>query len=95
MTYLTSEVINRGYHYFDWNVSSGDAGGSRNKTQVYNAVTKNLRHNRANVVLMHDFENNYKTLNALSDIIDYGIKNGYTFLAIDMTTPLVRHGVNN
>lgn len=95
MTYLTSEVINRGYHYFDWNVSSGDAGGSRNKTQVYNAVTKNLRHNRANVVLMHDFENNYKTLNALSDIIDYGHKNGYTFLAIDMTTPLVRHGVNN
>ncbi len=95
MTYLTSEVINRGYHYFDWNVSSGDAGGSRNKTQVYNAVTKNLRHNRANIVLMHDFENNYKTLNALSDIIDYGHKNGYTFLAIDMTTPLVRHGVNN
>lgn len=95
MTYLTSEVINRGYHYFDWNVSSGDAGESKNKTQVYNAVTKNLRHNRANVVLMHDFENNYKTLNALSDIIDYGIKNGYTFLAIDMTTPLIRHGVNN
>ena len=39
--------------------------------------------------------NNYKTLNALSDIIDYGHKNGYTFLAIDMATPLVRHGVNN
>lgn len=95
MTYLTSEVINRGYHYFDWNVSSSDAGGANNKTQVYNEVTRNLKRNRANIVLMHDFENNYKTLNALSDIIDYGKKNGYTFQAIDMTTPLVRHGVNN
>lgn len=95
MTYLTNEVINRGYHYFDWNVSSSDAGGAKNKTQVYNEVTKALKHNRANIVLMHDFENNYKTLNALSDIIDYGKKNGYTFQAIDMTTPLVRHGVNN
>lgn len=95
MTYLTNEVINRGYHYFDWNVGSGDAGGSNNKTQVYNSVVKNLKYNRANVVLMHDFENNYKTLNALSDIIDYGYSKGYTFLAIDMSTPLVRHKTNN
>ena len=94
MTYLTNEVINRGYHYFDWNVSSGDAGGAKNSKQVYNNVTKGLRKNRANIVLMHDFENNYKTLNALRDIIDYGIRNGYTFQAIDMTTPLVRHKVN-
>lgn len=95
MTYLTNEVINRGYHYFDWNVSSGDAGGSNNKTEVYKSVVNNLKHNQANIVLMHDFENNYKTLNALSDIIDYGLNNGYTFSAIDMTTPLVTHRVNN
>ena len=95
MKYLTNEVINRGYHYFDWNVGSGDAGGSNNKTEVYNSVIKGLKFNRANIVLMHDFENNYKTLNALSDIIDYGYAKGYTFLAIDMTTPLVRHKTNN
>ena len=95
MSYLTNEVINRGYHYFDWNVGSGDAGGSNNKTEVYNSVIKGLKYNRANIVLMHDFENNYKTLNALSDIIDYGYAKGYTFLAIDMTTPLVRHKTNN
>ncbi|MDD6879231.1 MAG: polysaccharide deacetylase family protein [bacterium] len=95
MTYLTNEVINRGYHYFDWNVSSGDAGGANTKSEVYKNVIKGLKFNRANIVLMHDFENNYKTLNALSDIIDYGLSNGYTFEAIDMTTPLVRHAVNN
>lgn len=95
MTYLTNEVVARGYHYFDWNVGSGDAGGSNTKEQVYRSVVNNLNPNRANVVLMHDFENNYKTLNALSDIIDYGLANGYTFLPIDMSTPLVVHGVNN
>ena len=47
------------------------------------------------MVLMHDFENNYKTLNALSDIIDYGLKNNYEFRAINSSTPMVTHGVNN
>ena len=95
MTYLTNEVVARGYHYFDWNVDSGDAGGSNTKDAVYKSVVNNLKPNRANVVLMHDFENNKKTLNALSDIIDYGLANGYTFLPIDMSTPLVMHNVNN
>lgn len=95
MTYLTNEMISRGYHYFDWNVSSGDAGGAKSKEAVYKNVTSGLKKDRANIVLMHDYENNYKTLNALSDIIDYGLANGYSFEAIDMTTPLVRHSVNN
>ena len=95
MSILTNEVLSRGYHYFDWNVDCGDAGGAKTKEQVYNNVVNNLSHNRANVVLMHDFQNNYKTLEALDDIISYGLANGYTFAAIDMNTPLVRHRVNN
>jgi len=95
MTYLSNEVINQGYHYFDWNVGSGDAGEAKNSAKVYKNVVNGLKANRANIVLMHDFENNYKTLNALSDIIDYGLSHGYSFLPIDMTTPLVTHKVNN
>lgn len=95
MSYLTNEVINRGYHYFDWNVSSGDAGDVNTKEAVYRSVINGLSKSRANVVLMHDFDGNYKTLNALSDIIDYGINNGYTFEKIDINTPLVIHNVNN
>lgn len=95
MSTLTNEVLARGYHYFDWNVDCGDAGGSKNATDVYNNVVNYLNHNQTNVVLMHDFANNYKTLEALDDIIDYGIANGYTFAAIDMNTPLVRHRVLN
>lgn len=95
MTKLTKEVVNRGYRYFDWNVSSGDAGGAKNSSDVYNNVTKNLSKSRINVVLMHDFSGNTKTLNALEDIIDYGINNGYTFCNITESTPMVTHGVNN
>lgn len=95
MTTLTKSVKDQGYHYFDWNVSSGDAGGAKNSQDVYKNVVNNLSKKRANVVLLHDFESNYKTLNALSDIIDYGLKNGYEFRAIDMSTAMVVHGVNN
>jgi len=94
MSILVNEVANRGYIYFDWNIGSGDAGGASNKTQVYNNVVKGLSHSKTNVVLMHDFENNYKTLNALRDIIHYGKNNGYSFSNITTSTPQVKHSVN-
>lgn len=94
MTDLTKEVVDLGYHYFDWNVSSGDAGGAKNSDDVYNNVVNGLKKNRNNIVLMHDFSNS-KTVNALEAIIDYGLANGYRFDKIDMTTPMIRHGVNN
>jgi len=95
MTTLSKEVVSRGYKYFDWNVSSGDAGGAKTAQDVYNNVTKGLSKNRANVVLLHDFSNNQKTLNALENIIDFGLKNGYTFSRITESTPMVTHSVNN
>ena len=95
MTYLTNEVTNKGFIYFDWNVDSDDAGSAKTSDQVYNNVINGLSHNKTNVVLMHDFENNYKTLNALRDIIQYGKNNGYTFSNITSSTPPVRHGVAN
>ena len=94
MTTLAREVTNRGYIYFDWNVSSGDAGDAYSSDAVYNNVTSGLG-SKTNVVLMHDFESNYKTLNALRDIIRYGKENGYTFERITESTPVVRHGINN
>ena len=95
MTILTKEVTNNGYHYFDWNVLSGDAGDVSSSAEVYNNVTSALSHNRANVVLMHDFENNNYTLGALRDIIKYAKSNGYTFDKITENTKEVHHQVNN
>ena len=95
MSYLTNEVTNRGYKYYDWNISSEDAGGVKSSEEVYNNVVNNLKHDKANMVLMHDFENNYYTLNALRSIIEYGKNNGYIFSNITMSTPQIIHRVNN
>ncbi|MBD9085713.1 DUF5011 domain-containing protein [bacterium] len=94
MSILTKEVLNRGFIYFDWNVSSEDAGGARTASQVYNNVVNNLVY-KNNVVLLHDFESNYKTLNAIRDIIQYGKSHGYIFKAITQDTYPTRHHVNN
>ena len=95
MTAITKDIHSWGYHYFDWNVDSGDAGGSRTADDVYSHVTSGLYKNRGNVVLMHDFMGNDKTIDALERIIKYGKKNGYTFLPITASTDEVHHTVNN
>ena len=95
MTRLTKLVVQKGYKYFDWNVSSGDAGGASNSDQVYYNVINGLSKSKANVVLMHDFSSNQKLLNALPRIIDYGLQNGYTFERITESTPMVTHRPNN
>lgn len=95
MSLLDVEVNKRGYHYFDWNISSGDASGKRISSKtVYNNVVNNLN-KKQNFVLMHDFENNDATLGAIRDIIIYGKSHGYTFKAIDETTQEYHHRPQN
>ncbi len=95
MTKITNKIHNWGYHYFDWNVSSGDAGGTKTASGVYKNVTSGLKKGRENVVLMHDFGGNDKTINALDRIIKYGKKHGYTFRTITASTTENHHAVNN
>ena len=94
MTTLTEMVLDKGYRYYDWNVSSGDAGGGgNNRYQVYNIVVSNLSHGKANMVLMHDIKS--QTRDALRDIIQFGKNSGFTFEKIEMDTYMIRHSVNN
>lgn len=94
MSTLTQEVQNRGFKYYDWNLSSGDAaGGSPTSTQIYNNVVNSLRKDRVNMVLMHDIKT--YTRDALRDIIRYGKDNGYRFEKITMSTDMVTQRVNN
>lgn len=95
MSILVKTVDNNGYAYFDWNVSSGDAGDVHTSSQVYRSVISGLKKNRSNVVLMHDFSNNTKTINALDSIIKYGKAHGYEFRAISDSTAQVHHNVQN
>lgn len=93
MSRLTKEVVNRGFKYYDWNISSGDAGGTTQASGVYNNVVSGLRHDRVNMVLMHDIKPH--TRDALRDIIRYGKNNGYRFEKITMDTEMITQRVNN
>lgn len=96
MSYLTMEVGNRGYTYYDWNVDSNDAGSDiYNSNNIYYNVVNNLSHNKTNIVLMHDSSGHDATANALRNIIHFGKEYGYTFKTITSDTPVVAHGVNN
>lgn len=95
MKALTKEMLAKGFKYYDWNISSGDAGGAKSSKDVYKNVTKNLNKKKQNMVLMHDFSNNKKTIGALKDVIKYAKKKGFTFMPVDDETPLFAQHVNN
>ena len=100
MSTLTKEVLNRGYHYFDWTASVEDAGKCAYKNTdkqkqkcVYNKFVKALSKNKMNVILMHDIKP--YTADKLDDMIKYALSQGYTFDKITMETTQVHHKVNN
>ena len=93
MTKLTKEVEKKGYIYFDWNITSGDAGETQNTKKIIKNVTKSLKPKQKNVVLQHDIHN--YSVNAVEEIIKYGIKKGYKFEKITEKTPPIHHIINN
>lgn len=93
MTTLTKAVTDQGYKYFDWNVSSGDAGGTTSTEEVYQNVVNGIKSHNVSVVLQHDIKS--FSVNAVERIIQWGLANGYTFLPLTTSTEDVHHGVNN
>lgn len=99
MTTLTQEVQNRGYVYFDWNEAVEDAGtcarrGISDRTNcVYGYFIRGLSKNKINLVLLHDVKS--YTANALEEMINYALANGYTFKNIDEATIPIHQGVAN
>lgn len=93
MSTLVGEVTSRGYTYFDWNVSSGDAGGAYTSDQVYWNTVNSLYPDGRFVVLQHDIKD--FSVDAVERIIQYGLANGYTFSGLDAHSPTMHHRVNN
>ncbi len=95
MSELTREVTRRGYVYFDWNVSSGDAssGPQRSNPDWIASNVIDALGNGNYVVLMHDI--NKANLESVPKIIEYGLANGYTFAPLTADSPTAHHGVNN
>lgn len=95
MSQLVKEVTDRGYIYFDWNVVSGDADSTSKKNNPDYIVSnvKNRLKSGTNVVLMHDI--NSANIEALPQIIEYSLSNGYVFLPLNESSPTAHHTVMN
>jgi peptidoglycan/xylan/chitin deacetylase (PgdA/CDA1 family) len=95
MTRLTKIMEDMGYRYFDWNVASGDASGKPyTSTDIRNRVVGGLKkHSDFAIVLQHDIH--LQSVKAVDAILTWGEENGYTFLALDLTSPVVHSEVAN
>lgn len=81
--------------YFDWNVDSEDAGGALSSEEIFENVTSSIKPGRNNIVLMHDSSNKKYTVEALQNIINWALAEGYEFKTITEDTPQVIHKVAN
>lgn len=93
MTSLSQSLSYHGYLYSDWNVSSGDAGGASTREKVAQNVISGIQRNNVSVVLQHDIKG--FSVEAVEDIIFWGLENGYTFLPMTETTPMVHFAPQN
>ena len=92
-SYLVSEVEKRGYTYFDWNLSSGDAGGATTSDAVYANIVSRLQPGGTYVVLQHDIKP--FSVEAVERVLEYGQANGFIFEKLSATSFSAHHGVNN
>lgn len=94
MSTLVKEVQNRGYQYYDWNASTGDASG--NNIAVSKLIKGGTASNSQNImILAHDTTAKSTTVQALPKIIEHYQALGYTFKAIDDNSFTPHQHVNN
>jgi len=93
MTRLTKAVTEKGFRYFDWNADSNDAGGATTTAQVVRNMKNSISACKVANVLQHDIKK--YSVDAVEEVIQWALANGYTFKACDMTSPTYHHGINN
>ena len=94
MTRLTKIMEDMGYRYFDWNVTGGDSGSGATTESIKKRVISGLKtHTDFAIVLQHDIHMN--SVRAVESILKWGTEHGYTFRALDLTSPYVHSSVQN
>lgn len=93
MTSLTKSVTDKGYLYCDWNVDSKDAGGATSAAEVAENIIKGIQKQDVSIVLQHDTK--LYSIEALDEVICWGMANGYTFLPMTERTPMHHHNARN
>lgn len=96
MSKLTKMVEDRGFKYFDWNVSSGDATANNvSPSKLLSNVKRESAGVDRCVVLMHDTKAKSTTVEALTDICEYYKSKGYEFSGLSVNTLPCHQSVNN
>lgn len=83
---IIKEMIRRGFIYYDWDGSSGDANTdiAQNADTLYTNIMKAI-HKDCNIILMHNINGKDATIEALKRAIPEAQGEGYTFKALDGT----------
>ena len=92
VTEIANKMTELGYYYFDWNVDSMDTS-TIDPNKIFENVINGMALNEYSVVLMHDIKK--ANIESVEKIVAYGLENGYTFLPLEETSPIVHHSINN
>ncbi len=93
MSRLRQIMLDMGYQYFDWDVSSGDAGETTKTTAVVDNIIGGCAGRRNTIVLQHDIKD--FSVAAVEKVLSWGARNGYTFLPLEVNSPAAHHGIAN
>ncbi|MGI5976602.1 MAG: polysaccharide deacetylase family protein [Candidatus Limivicinus sp.] len=90
---LSAQLEAMGYRYFDWNVCSGDAGETTNTDTVISNIIGPCSKKNCAVVLQHDIKG--FSVDAVESVLRWGKDNGYSFRALDLSSPGMHHSIAN
>ena len=94
VTDIANEMTNRGYIYFDWNLSSGDAESKASTSKIISRVTGSVEKcSHHCVILFHDYKK--ITADALDPILAELTQRGYVFKTLSSDTPVVHAKILN
>lgn len=93
MSFLTKDVIKKGYQYYDWDISSSDGEGTISTQKIIKEATASKENNIS--ILFHDANGKQTTVAALPAIIEYYQSLGYRFAAISDNSYVCHHSVHN
>ncbi len=83
----------KGYRFCDWNVSADDAVGNTSSSGIASQVIREIQKTDVSIVLQHDIING--SVEAVPEILAWGLANGYTFLPITGQTQMVHNELPN
>ena len=77
-------ATDKGYKNYNWNALNGDAEGiDLPKNKLIDRLKATAKGKKEIIILMHDSDSKKTTVEALPEIIDYLIEEGYEFRVLD------------